>query len=272
MNYFIEGTLAITENPDVIPAVMHSHDVYEIYLFLDGKTDYLVEGNKYRLRKGDVMLMRRGELHINSIRSNAAYKRMYVNFDITELLKETDTLSLLDMFDRRPLGTYNHYSAKDFPDNHWQSCMHAICKAKTRGEKLCYLLPLLQELSKEFTLLSKIATAGAENPVAKICQYINDDLSRDLSLEHLSEVFYLSKAHLNRLFKTNVGTTVGQYIRLKRLFLAREAIQKGEQPMDVYAKCGFHDYTTFYRAFKQQFSISPKEASCQSVYSKISFK
>ena len=118
-------------------AVMHSHESYEIYLFLDGKTEYLVEGNKYRLRKGDVMLMRRGELHINSIRSNATYKRMYINFDITELLAETGNLALLDMFDKRPLGEYNHYSAKDFPENHWTDWLHAICKADTSGEKLC---------------------------------------------------------------------------------------------------------------------------------------
>ena len=50
MNYLIESALNITENPAVGNTVMHSHDSYEIYLFLDGKTDYLVEGNRYRLQ------------------------------------------------------------------------------------------------------------------------------------------------------------------------------------------------------------------------------
>lgn len=184
---------------------------------------------------------------------------MYVNFDITELLKETGNLTLLDIFDKRPLGEYNHYAAKDFPENHWPDWLHAICRAETNGEKLCYLLPLLQELSKNPSRLSSPSTSGERNPVAEICKYINADLSQDLTLERLAEKFYLSKTHLNRLFKMNVGTTVGQYIRIKRLFLAREAIQQGIPPMDIYARCGFHDYTTFYRAFKQQFSQSPKE-------------
>ena len=120
MNYYIESALITTENPGIESATMHSHDIYEIYLFLDGKSDYLVEGNKYRLKKGDIMLMRRGELHINSIRGGTIYKRCYVNFDISALLAETGTLFLLDMFDKRPLGEYNHYRAKDFPNNHWQ--------------------------------------------------------------------------------------------------------------------------------------------------------
>ncbi len=257
MNYYIESALMITENPGIGNAVMHSHDVYEIYLFLEGKSDYLVEGKKYRLRKGDVMLMRRGELHINSIRSGSTYQRSYINFDITELLDCTGNISLLDMFDKRPLGEYNHYRAKDFPDNHWQEFLQAICNAPSKEEKLCYLLPLLNELKKCYSFLIQQPVINDPNPVAEICKYINADLSRELSLEHLSDKFYLSKTHLNRLFKLNVGTTVGQYIKLKRLFLAKELIGQGKHPTDIYSKCGFHDYTTFFRAFKQQFGKAP---------------
>ena len=259
MNYYISSAQMTTEHPEIGKAVMHSHDTYEIYLFLDGKADYLVEGNKYRLRKGDVMLMRRGELHINSIRGEGIYRRMYVNFDITELLSETGNLALLDIFDQRSLGEYNHYSAKEFPENHWQELLSAICSASAKEEKLCYLLPLLQELNHNFSVLTISSAGSSDNTVAEICRYINANLSQDLSLEHLTEKFYLSKTHLNRLFKANVGTTAGQYIRLKRLFFAKESIQKGVQPMELYTRCGFHDYTTFYRAFKQQFSQSPKE-------------
>ena len=259
MNYFIESAQMITENPAIGNAIMHSHDVYEIYLFLDGKSDYLVEGNKYRLRKGDIMLMRRGELHINSIRGGSTYKRNYINFDITNLLAETGNLTLLDMFDKRPLGEYNHYRAKDFPENRWQEYLHSICNAETKEEKLCYLLPLLHELSKCFSKLKSTPVVGEPNLVMDVCKYINSDLAQNLSLELLSEKFYLSQTHLNRLFKANVGTTAGQYISLKRLYLAKELLQQKVHPTEVYSMCGFRDYTTFYRAFKKQFGYSPKE-------------
>ena len=259
MNYYIESESNVTEHPEICNAVMHSHNVYEIYLFLEGKSDYLVEGNKYRLRKGDLMIMRRGELHINSIRSDLTYKRCFVQFDITALLEELDSLYLLDFFDKRPLGEYNHYPAKDFPDNHWQSYLQAICNATSKSEKLCYLLPFLNELNKCFSRLSALPANKEPNSVAEICKYINKDLTQELSLEQLSTQFYISKTHLNRLFKAHVGTTVGQYINLKRLFLGRELLQNGVPPTDAYSKCGFHDYTTFYRAFKKQFGHSPKE-------------
>lgn len=259
MNYYLESALMVTEHPEIGKAVMHSHNIYEIYLFLEGKVDYLVEGNKYRLHKGDIMLMRRGELHINSIRGSGTYKRSYIYFDISSLLAELNYLPLLDMFDRRPLGEYNHYKAKDFPENRWQEYFHAICSATGKEEKLCYLLPLLQELSKCFPRLRELSTDKEPNLVVDICKYINSELTRDLSLEHLCERFYLSKTHLNRLFKLNIGTTVGQYIKLKRLFKAKELLQQGVPPTEAYSLCGFHDYTTFYRAFKGEFLSSPKE-------------
>ena len=259
MYYYLESALMTTEHPRVEKAVMHSHDLYEIYLFLEGKADYLVEGNKYRLRKGDIVLMRRGELHINSIRGEGTYKRSYINFDVTALLSETGNLSLLDMFDKRSLGEYNHYRAKDFPENRWQEYFQAICNTPRKEEKLCYLLPLLHELSECFPKLRSTSPQKGNNPVPDICKYINCDLSQELSLEQLSERFYLSKTHLNRLFKQNVGTTVGQYIKLKRLFRAKELLQQGVPPTEVFSLCGFRDYTTFYRAFKGEFLCSPKE-------------
>ena len=263
MEYYIEGELNVTEHPEVGNAVMHSHDTYEIYLFLEGKSDYLVEGNKYRLKKGDLIVMRRGELHINSIRSDATYKRCFVHFDISALLEEINGQHLLDFLDRRPLGEYNHYPAKEFPDNHWLPYLQAISSAGSKSEKLCYLLPLLNELHSCFSRMSGQPASKEPNLVAEICKYINRDLTQDLSLERLSEQFYISKTHLNRLFKTHVGTTAGQYVNLKRLFLGKELIQNGVAPTDVYSKCGFRDYTTFYRAFKKQFQLSPREISAK---------
>ena len=74
----------------------------------------------------------------------------------------------------------------------------------------------------------------------------------------LAKRFYLSKTHLNRIFKQSTGTTVWEYITIKRLFLAKELIAAGRQPTDVCTQCGFKDYTTFFRSYKRHFGISPR--------------
>ena len=118
-------------------------------------------------------------------------------------------------------------------------------------------MPLLHDLSKCYARLPKLHAGNEPNLVSEICKYINSNLTRDLSLEQLSEKYYISKTHLNRLFKANVGTTVGQYIKLKRLFYAKELLAQGRHPTEVYSLCGFRDYSTFFRAFKNQFEKAP---------------
>ena len=80
-----------------------------------------------------------------------------------------------------------------------------------------------------------------------------------LSLDHLSERFFISKSHLNRMFKKATGTTAWDYIVVKRLLMARSLLSEGMVPTDVYLKCGFRDYTTFFRAYKKHFGSTPKE-------------
>ncbi len=261
MTSIIHSFLHTTEQPVIERPLMHSHDNYEIYCFLSGDINYLVEGKYYHLKKGDIMVMRKGELHINSILSNIPYKRITVNFEITDLLNDTGNLGLLDLFHDRELGEYNHYCAHDFPNNHWFQYLSAICNSQNTSEKICYLLPLLCDLNKCFISLKTMTLDHEANIPMQICKYINSNLSQNLSLEVLSKKFHISKTHLNRIFRASLGTTVGQYIKIKRLFWAKELLQKGESPMEVYFTCGFNDYTTFYRSFKKQFSLSPKEIS-----------
>ena len=45
---------------------MHSHDFYEIYCFLGGAVDYIVEDGLYHLQSGDVLLIPPNYLHPES--------------------------------------------------------------------------------------------------------------------------------------------------------------------------------------------------------------
>ena len=259
MDFLIETRHTCTETPIQGDFPMHIHnDSHEIYCFLSGDAGYSVEGNRYQLAHGDLMLMRKGEVHHLMLNSDVRYERMVVNFDLSSPSELDPDGRLLAAFNDRSLGKYNHYPASLFPDNQWLYYIQKMEGCPTPQQKFCYLLPLLNDLADCFETVKNSDAHVEKDRAAAVIKYINRHLSDDLSLISLAERFYLSKTHLNRLFKQSTGTTVWDYIIVKRLFLARKLINAGESPSKVYSQCGFQDYTTFYRAYKQHFGVCPK--------------
>ena len=84
-------------------------------------------------------------------------------------------------------------------------------------------------------------------------------LEQDISLEDLAKTFYVSKFHIAHLFKENTGIAIHQYIMKKRLAACQDAILGNISISRAYLMFGFKDYSSFYRAFKKEFGISPKE-------------
>jgi len=245
-----------TQRPSMEERTMHSHDNYEIYYLLSGDADFLVEATRYHLHPGDLLLMRKGEVHMFRLRSAAPYERMHVNFDVSPLLSHLGMSDLLAPFQDRPLGAFNHYPATLFSSRSFKGDLERVCNAK-KEEKLLYLLPLLAEIKNAFQTLRENPSSAAPDRASAIVSYINAHLSEELSLEELSSRFYLSQTHLNRIFRISTGTTVWQYITIKRLYFAKELLEEGKKPTEVAPLCGFKDYTTFFRAYKKRFGTAP---------------
>ncbi len=249
----------ITDNPLSDKFMMHAHETYEILYMLSGDADYYVEGTRYTLRCGDIMLMRKSEFHHLILKSNKRYERIIVNFDLPFIDAFDSEHHLLSMFDERPLGKYNHYSTALFPENHWGYYLNKLVDCKQESIRVVHLLSLLGELAENFKSDSFKNSGERGELVSAIVRFINENLAEQLSLDMLCERFYLSKTHLNRLFKQATGSTVWNYIVMKRLLRAHELLRAGENPTSVYLQCGFRDYTTFFRAYKKQFQVSPKQ-------------
>ena len=78
-------------------------------------------------------------------------------------------------------------------------------------------------------------------------------------MQELAERAFLSKYHFMRLFKEQTGETVHAYVRQRRLLYAARLIREGVPANKAAADSGFSDYSTFHRAFRESFGISPGE-------------
>ena len=94
-----------------------------------------------------------------------------------------------------------------------------------------------------------------------ILEYIESHLTEpDLSLDNISNYFHLNKYYFSHYFKKNMNLPFYRYVSLKRLSFAVTMIKQNQLSMDKIAlKCGFPDYSSFYRLFKKEYNLSPKK-------------
>ncbi|SER04553.1 transcriptional regulator, AraC family [Amphritea atlantica] len=99
-----------------------------------------------------------------------------------------------------------------------------------------------------------------EDPrISRVCDYINQNLDIELSIEQLSGVAALSKYHFHRLFSAFTGVSVVRFIQLMRLKRAsfRLAFEPQLRIIDIAYEAGFDSPEAFSRAFKRTFGQSP---------------
>ena len=153
-----ENLISARKNHDIIPKEeilrMHAHDNYEIYCFLEGDAIYSVEGNFYELKYGDILVMKRGEVHNLIAKTAAPYSRYVVNFYPEAVLGDNKD-AVMDFIYNRPLGKYNRFPASVFKQKNWLYYLEKMCVSGFDEQRI-YLTVLLNELKNAFPQVRKV--------------------------------------------------------------------------------------------------------------------
>lgn len=243
----------------------HFHDFDKIVLLISGGVDYAVEDKVYRLRPWDVLLVRHHMIHKALIDKSEPYERIIIYLDRNYFDRVMPGAGLLDCFERAG-KTGCHLLA---PDAGQREGLMAALDAYERsltdedfGAQAMRDTLMMQLLIR----INRIASAAPERPDVRLdpkiedtLSYINENLSRELTVDALAARVYLSRYHFMRLFKAQTGSTVHAYVRQKRLLYAARLIREGINANKAAADSGFADYSSFHRAFRESFGMSPGE-------------
>jgi YesN/AraC family two-component response regulator len=113
--------------------------------------------------------------------------------------------------------------------------------------------------------LHEVSSVYTSALYVNVCDYINSHLEEDLSLDALADFFFVSKYHISHVFKNNMGISLHQYVLKKRLHACKNGILAGSPVGSLFQQYGFSDYSSFYRAFKKEYGLSPTEFRLQHV-------
>lgn len=258
--YYKDNTLAGVDS--------HTHDYYEFYFFLEGDVSLEIAGRIFPLRFGDVVLIPPGTPHQPYIRdSRTPYRRFvfWVTGEYLNQMMETSVAYGYLMQYVRTKGEYIFHNDR-IGFNEIQTKVFRLIE-ETRGNRfgkdarvsLC-VSDLILHLNRIVYEQKHEKHPQAEQALYEsLTDYIGEHLDEELSLDSLAGEFYVSKYHIAHVFKDHIGISIHQYIMKKRLSACRDEIRNGTKITEAYLMYGFKDYSGFYRAFKKEYGMSPRE-------------
>ncbi|MFJ7978427.1 helix-turn-helix domain-containing protein [Peribacillus sp. NPDC096379] len=248
---------------------LHRHDVLEVLVFLDGECEFFCEGKTYSLKRGDVVVIPPYAVHKANVKSIDNYERIIVSVSehlMSDFLSSSPSMKE-NIVNQKTQGSYVlHLHSKNFQDIIFllDEVTHRINSGE---EKFPFTInyQLFQALQVIFDPASSMPSLRNKDELDQrflsVLEYIESHLTEpDLSLDNVSNYFHLNKYYFSHYFKKNMNLPFYRYVSLKRLSFAVTMIKQNQSSIEKIAlKCGFPDYSSFYRLFKKEYNLSPKE-------------
>lgn len=252
----------------VTPVRPHTHNYYEFYFFLQGDVSIHVGDTSYPIRPDSFLVIPPDISHYPEFGTDTIpYQRfiLWISREYMEHLWQAsaDFRYLIDLASQS-----HHYLSQvdSISFREIQSQLFLLIE-EIRGNRFGRVSQISLQIDTLLLYLNRLVhdqqslprTTEERAMVPAICDYINTHIEEPLSLDRLSQEFFLSKFHISHTFQDEMGISIHQFILKKRLRLCRDAILSGMSISQAYELYGFRDYSSFYRSFKKEYGISPKE-------------
>ena len=247
-------------------APFHMHPHYEFYLFIHGKVQIRIEDESFDAHPMDLFIFPPDVLHRALILdSSCPYERafFYATRKILADLSD-ESFPLLDILEEAARrGDYSYHADEGSATRFIRLVDECISDAEeqdpsTRLMNRCRV-NLLSLIACKTVRQKNVLSPRPPDRINEVIRYINDHILEPVSLDSLSDRFFVSKYTLLHEFKSYANISIHQYILYKRILYAQRLMQRGVAPGNAARQSGFNDYAGFYRAFVRQNSITPQE-------------
>lgn len=235
----------LTNNPHIDEREMHSY--HEILLYLKGDVELFTVNGHRKLKEPSLLIIPAESYHLLKTDNIPDFTRLKISFSVesTPLQEVMSKIRVIENFSE---------SLKFICDKLYSVIMED--EKNSSFHAYATFLMLLSELDNIDESYENTEKNCITNSIAK---YISDNLSGSLDIKTLSEVLHVSPSGITHMFKKEFGIPIHKYIMQKRLITAKRLVEKGAQLTEIYAKVGFTDYSSFYRAYTNYFGYAPSK-------------
>ena len=245
----------------------HTHNFIEIVYTLDGKGIHRVDGQEYRIKGGDVLVINYHKKHAIAPAEQLRYVDIMLKPEyLSDTLRGTDDIFLL-----LRLSDFVDLSSLIIKEN-----LHLHFEGEER-KKLDFLIGWIEEEQSNAApasgmilhaalsmILSLLFRKMSEDQTAKLAvneyllAYVEKNCCNHMLIHEIAQKCGYTPEHFSRIFKKYTGKSPVSYIMECRINKAKELLLKTDQSVEsILFECGFSNRTAFFKKFFEFVGATP---------------
>lgn len=248
--FYYKGGLAVCDNNWRYTNIMIGYDKF--YYIIEGECVFEIDGAKYTAKPGQLFLLPSKSTQSLYTEHNQTVKKYW--FHCTLLCNKQNFTDLIEL---PPFITVDN---TDFVESLFQSIL-----ARSTDSSLTAKLEQKSDILKLLSYYVRLSdhsnkTVNYDSRIAYVISYIEDNLTKNLTLQELSSILNFHPSYFLRFFKNATGYTPLEFIQNKRISAAQKMLLDETLPIqEIGLKSGFTDSHYFSRRFKKATGFSPTD-------------
>ena len=234
----------------------HFHDYYVIGFIESGERCLSCKNREYTIEQGDLLLFNPRDNHTCEQTDGRTLDYRCINVSPETMSKAAFEITGKEYLPYFAPPVVFHSELVPLLRE-----LHMIIMEEERGfrkEEIFFFL--LEQLIKEFSEEGIEPSLAEENRETRIiCNFLEENYMKNITLDELSELTGLSKYYLLRSFTKQKGISPYRYLETIRIDRAKKLLEKGVLPIEAALQTGFADQSHFSNFFKKFIGLTPKQ-------------
>lgn len=235
------------------PFPNHFHDYYVIGFVEQGKRILSCRNTEYTISAGDILLFNPNDNHGCTQCDGKALDYRGINIPVS-----TMRAFVCEITGKNYSLAFPKNVIKDDELQKYLKELHNLIMAdseKLEKEEALYIF--ISILIERYSQLFVSCNSDCSDKINAVCDFIESNYTKHISLEELCEYSKLSKSTLIREFTKSKGITPYRYLQSVRISNAKTLLEAGVSPADTALQTGFSDQAHLTNFFHMHIGISP---------------
>lgn len=259
----------------------HYESTYQILLILSGKIIYRVEGKKYEVSKGGIIVLNTLEDHSLQV-LEYPYERYVIQIRPDFFQHEVKYPEVIAIFIKRPKN-FSHLLTVSEPI--WNYLYDIVLEMETEflNRKTYWEMFVGADLRRMFItlfrecsdVLSMMKIGTGITLAYNVMNYLDHHFTENVSVDDIAAALFMNKNYIAHVFKDETGYSLMSYVISLRINRAKILLSSTDKSItDVAFECGYSDFNYFSKQFKKLIGITPsqfRKAAAQDKNNKIDY-